>query len=87
MAKFNLIVRTGRHVLFKVGKTVKEDKGNGDPSFLYFTPEDIVEVGKENGLPGCLSDIHWNGQRIGFWNFKEKIGDCQGCVRYVLLVV
>lgn len=67
----------------KVGSVIKEEKGTGDPSFLYLTPNDVVEVGKESGLPGCLSDIYWNGQRIGFWNFKEKQGDCQGCVRYV----
>lgn len=74
-------VRTGRHVRLTVGKVAKEERGIGDPSLLYLTSDDIVEIGKENGLPGCLSDIYWNGQRIGFWNFKEKQGDCQGCVR------
>lgn len=78
-----IITRIGPHVQLKVGNVIKEEKGSGDPSFLYLTTRDIVEVGKEYGLPGCLSDIYWNGQRIGFWNFKEKLGDCEGCVRYV----
>lgn len=67
--------------MLKVGESSRENSGKGDPSILYLTPVDFVQVGRNNGLPGCLSDIFWNGQRIGFWSFQEKQGDCQGCVR------
>lgn len=50
-------------------------------SVFYSAPRQFAEIGKDNGLPGCLSDVIWNEQRIGFWNFYEKKGQCTGCVR------
>lgn len=75
--------RVAHQVNLTVGNVSKVDDKPQEGSFsiFYTAPHQFVEIGKDNGLPGCLSDVIWNEQKIGFWNFYEKKGYCTGCVR------
>lgn len=29
---------------------------------------------------GCMGEIYFDSKFIGLWNFREKEGDCKGCI-------
>ncbi|GJQ67201.1 hypothetical protein Trydic_g8109 [Trypoxylus dichotomus] len=48
-------------------------------------PTNLIYVGTGSdvrGLPGCIHDITFNGNKIGLWKF-EQTGQCEGCSRSI----
>lgn len=77
-----IIFRVAHRVTLKMGEVTKTFYESGDESpIFHITRKNHVVVGKASGIPGCIKEIFFNGQRIGFWNFRETQGECSGCIR------